>query len=155
MRVCVGGTFDRFHIGHQMLLRMALEIADEIYIGVTSDEMAHGEKHDVEPYKTRAENVIEFVRRSGFRGRVEVVPLYDRYGNAHFDDYDAIVVSEETRQIAEEINVIRAESGLPALKIIAVPIVRADDGGPVSSSRIRRGEIDRDGHAIRRQHPVG
>jgi inosine/xanthosine triphosphatase len=58
---------------------------------------------------------------------------------------DALIASEETRETAREINRIREESGLTPLEIHLVPLVMAEDSCPISSTRIRNGEIDSDG----------
>ena len=39
-KVCLGGTFDRIHIGHEKLLKMAFEVGEEVIIGLTSDTKA-------------------------------------------------------------------------------------------------------------------
>jgi inosine/xanthosine triphosphatase len=58
---------------------------------------------------------------------------------------DALIASEETKLAAEEINKMREESGLTPLEIHLAPLVMADDSCPISSTRIRNGEIDADG----------
>jgi pantetheine-phosphate adenylyltransferase len=37
-KVAVGGTFDKFHEGHRLLVEKAFQIGDKVLIGVTSDE---------------------------------------------------------------------------------------------------------------------
>ena len=61
----------------------------------------------------------------------------------------ALVASAETAKKGDEINVIRSRNGLPSLKIIAVEMIRAEDGNPISSSRIRAGEIDASGRMLK------
>ena len=36
----MGGTFDVFHKGHEVLIQMALEVSDQVLIGLTTDERA-------------------------------------------------------------------------------------------------------------------
>ena len=62
---------------------------------------------------------------------------------------DALVVSKETEQTAEKINKIAFEAGLQHLKIITVNMVPAENCSPISTTRIRKGEIDRNGHMIK------
>ncbi|MCG2735746.1 MAG: phosphopantetheine adenylyltransferase, partial [Candidatus Methanoperedenaceae archaeon] len=45
-------------------------------------------------------------------------------------------------------NTIRREKGMRALKIVLVDYVLADDGLPISSTRIKRGEIDANGRVL-------
>jgi len=58
---------------------------------------------------------------------------------------EAIIITEKTSYGAELINKLRKEKGLPLLVIIETAMVKAVDGGELSSSRIRKGEIDREG----------
>jgi pantetheine-phosphate adenylyltransferase len=59
------------------------------------------------------------------------------------------MASEETLLRASEINAIRFKKGLDKLTIVVIPIVLADDGKPISSDRISRGEIDREGRVLK------
>jgi pantetheine-phosphate adenylyltransferase len=76
------------------------------------------------------------------------VHLYDKYGPAIDGDYDAIVVTSETVGTAKEINTKRKENGKRPLGIVILPHILADDGKPISSTRILRNEIDGDGRII-------
>jgi pantetheine-phosphate adenylyltransferase len=77
--------------------------------------------------------------------------LDDPYGTTVTDEaFEAIVVSRETEPVAREINAIRRNRGFRELDIITIDMVNADDGIPISSTRIRRGEIDPMGHIIKR-----
>jgi inosine/xanthosine triphosphatase len=83
------------------------------------------------------------------------VKLEDPYGPAACGPYDAIAVSSETRPVAEQINRERKNIGLGPLAIIEIATVLAEDGLPVSSSRIRKGEMDREGQIRRLRVVVG
>ncbi|MBP3226044.1 MAG: pantetheine-phosphate adenylyltransferase, partial [Methanobrevibacter sp.] len=86
-----------------------------------------------------------FKDKSNFR----VVSLDDPFGTTIYEaDFDAIVVSEETEPTAVKINEIRLSKGMNPLDIIVVSFVLAEDGNPISSTRIRRGEIDKNGLII-------
>ncbi len=141
-KVAVGGTFDKFHDGHKKLLSTAFELGDQIEIGVTSDAFG-GLKGDIDSCKERMANLKSFFDdKSNFN----VVPLEDPFGTTIFeDDFDAIVVSKETEPNAEKINDIRLSKGMNALDIVVVSFVLAEDGNPISSTRIRRGEINKNG----------
>jgi len=78
---------------------------------------------------------------------VKLVKIDDSLGPTLSKDLliDAIVVSKDTKKGAEIINQERANLDLPPLKIFIAPSVGASDGKPISSERIRKGEIDRQG----------
>jgi len=70
------------------------------------------------------------------------VILEDPYGPTITDgDISAIVVSEETLPRALEINRIRRSHGLKPLDIVVVALMKDDDGRPLSSAKLRRGEL--------------
>ena len=130
-RVAVGGTFDKFHYGHRSLIAKAFEIGKSVEIGVTSNAFAGLKEGDIDP--------CDF----------HISRLDDAYGPTVVDpDFDAIVVSEETEPNALKINDIRVEKGMKPLDIVVVKFVLADDGIPISSTRIRKGEINKKGELI-------
>ena len=145
-KVAVGGTFDKFHDGHKKLLSTAFQIGNKVEIGVTSDEFG-GLKGDIDSCEERIGNLKSFFSdKSNFI----VIPLEDPYGTTIYDsDFDAIVVSEETEPTAVEINEIRVSKGMKPLDIVVVSFVLAYDGNPISSTRIRSGEINQNGNVIR------
>ena len=144
-KVAVGGTFDKFHDGHKKLLLTAFEIGDRVEIGVTSDAFG-GLKGDIDSCEERMRNLkLFFADKTDFT----IVPLEDPYGTTIYeDDFEAIVVSEETEPTAVEINNIRVSKGMKPLDIIVVSFVLAYDGNPISSTRIRSGEINQKGLII-------
>ena len=144
-KVAVGGTFDKFHDGHKKLLSTAFQLGDKIEIGVTSDAFG-GLKGDIDSCKVRMNNLKSFFSdKSNF----DVIPLNDPYGTTIYDaDFEAIVVSEETEPTAIEINNIRNSKGMKSLDIVVVSFVLAYDGNPISSTRIRCGEINNEGNFI-------
>ena len=144
-KVAVGGTFDKFHDGHKKLLSTAFEIGDNIEIGVTSDAFG-GLKGDIDSCKERMSNLKSFFSD---KYNFVVVPLEDPYGTTIYDaDFEAIVVTEETEPTAVEINEIRVSKGMNPLDIVVVSFVLAYDGNPISSTRIRSGEINQKGNFI-------
>ncbi len=145
-KVAVGGTFDKFHDGHKKLLSTAFEIGNEIEIGVTSDAFG-GLKGDIDSCKVRMDNLKSFFSdKSNFI----IVPLEDPYGTTIYDEnFEAIVVTEETEPTAVEINKIRSSKDMKPLDIVVVSFVLAYDGTPISSTRIRSGEINQSGNFIK------
>lgn len=150
MKVILGGTFGYLHIGHKALIKKALQIGDFIYVGLTTDEyvrsMKPGEK--LPSYKIRRAAIYRFMKPFG--KRFEISPLDDRFGPSISGDFDAIIVSSETLPTAIEINKRRAAAGLRKLSIVKIKNVLAEDSIPVSTTRILKGEIDRNGKVIER-----
>jgi len=152
--VGIGGTFDILHRGHKTLLRKALRIGDRVIVGLTSDRFVGQMKkaHEVHPYSVREGEIRRFLREEHALGRTEMVSIDDQYGPAATSsDMDALVISRETLPTAEEINRIRRGSGLPALELVIVEMILADDGKPISGRRIREGEITRTGRILERR----
>ena len=140
MRVCVGGTFDPLHRGHRALLEKAFEVGDHVLIGLTSDEMIKKTRK----YQIRKKELEDYLERKKFKN-FRIVEINDRYGPSIYANFDAIVVSPETEKIALEINRIRVKNGKKGLKIYVIPFVLADDKKTISSSRVKKGEIDIEG----------
>ncbi len=141
--VGVGGTFDILHRGHEALLKKAFEIGERVVIGLTSDETTNKK---VRPYRERKKVIKDFLNENKFLERCTIIELKDPLGPAADDRrMDAIVVSEETKFRADEINNIRRRKGFSPLKVVIIPLVLADDSKPISSTRIKKGNIDRNG----------
>lgn len=151
--VAVGGTFDVLHNGHKKLLRQAFAVGRKVVIGVTSDDFAKSlhKPHKVDPYVTRRVDLEHLLERWGALSRATIVPLHDRYGlTLDVSDIDALIVSRRTLKTAYEINAKRKAKGLKPLQIVPIELLLADDRRPISSTRIRRGKIDRHGRLVRR-----
>ncbi|MDD1639859.1 MAG: phosphopantetheine adenylyltransferase [Methanomicrobiales archaeon] len=152
MKVMVGGTFSPFHAGHRRLLERAFSLAGrdgQVVIGLTTDEFAGRKRHPVMPFADRRRTLAAFIGTLGDVGRWEIQPLVDRHGTAVEDDFDALVVSEETAAVAMEINRLRQERGRRKVDIHQIACVFAEDGRWISSTRILAGEIDPDGHVVK------
>jgi pantetheine-phosphate adenylyltransferase len=153
--VGVGGTFDELHKGHRVLLLKAFEIGDHVIIGLSSDEFIDrlGKPHVTAPYPERLRELKELLKERGLMERAEIIPIDDPSGGvlSPSSPIEALVVSLETEPTARELNDERKEIGLPALRIIVIDMVPSDNHLMISTTRIRRGEIDREGHVLARQ----
>ena len=151
-KVAVGGTFDELHRGHKALLDKAFEIGEKVVIGLSSDEFVTkmGKPHKTAPYNERRKELEAFLETSGLAEIAEIVPLNDPFGlTISGKGLEALVVSKETEKTADKINEKRQKAGLLPLEIVAVNMVPAENHTPISTTRIRSGEIDRNGHMLK------
>ncbi|MEM0058155.1 MAG: phosphopantetheine adenylyltransferase [Candidatus Bathyarchaeia archaeon] len=151
--VAVGGTFDELHKGHKALLLKAFEVGEQVLIGLCTDEFVAkmNKPHPVAPYSERLAELENFLKTHGLLERAKIIPLNDAYGvTLQRGCLEALVVSRETEPTAHKINVERAKLGLEPLHIIVIDMVPAENHVPISTTRIRRGEIDREGRLIKR-----
>ena len=147
-RAVIGGTFDTMHKGHKKIIDIGFTISKSVAIGLTSDSFANRFRISrVLSYSKREKTLREYLKR--FKKPFKIIKINDAYGFVTTGpDFDCIVVSEETLLRAEEINTIRFKKGLKKLNIIVVPLELAEDGKPVSSDRILKGEIDTEGRIL-------
>ena len=146
-RVATGGTFDHIHAGHRQLLEKSFEVGDEVIIGLTSDEfVARVGKKTEQNYDAREAELRRYVEKNFPGRRYLIAKLYDYFGPGIVDgDVEALVASPETSSRLELANRLRAEKGFPPLALVTIGWVSAEDGRPISSTRIRRGEVDTEG----------
>ncbi len=157
--VATGGTFDTIHRGHRALLDAAFDASEKVIIGLTSDAMLAGKGevgrgankkkgHAVHSYAERLAGLQEYIRRSHPGSAYMISGLDDDFGPAVLTgEVEALVASEETACKADKLNGMRLSRGLGPVETVVVGMVAAHDGGRISSSRIRNGEIDADGNA--------
>lgn len=151
-KVAVGGTFDELHKGHRALLGKAFEVGQYVVVGLTSDEFVAKMRkpHKTAPYTQRLAELSSYLDKSGFKGKFEVVALSDSYGlTLDRDGLDALVVSQETVKTGTIINQKRKEAGLAPLNIVEINLVPAENKKPISTTRIRANEIDKNGHLLK------
>jgi pantetheine-phosphate adenylyltransferase len=151
--VGVGGTFDELHKGHRALLMKAFEIGDVVIIGMSSDRFVKEmcKPHLTASYAQRLGEVTRFLNEHGLSHRVHVIPIDDVYGGVLLTDspIEALVVSRETEPTAKKINDRRKKLGLRQLQIVVIDMVPSENHALISTTRIRRGEIDLEGHVLR------
>lgn len=157
--VATGGTFDRFHKGHAALLETAFNLSEKVIIGVTSDWMVSREprvlREIVLPYDKRVGDLKAFLKKKGFLGREIIEKLNNVYGPTVVNGkVQAIVCTRETKKGAVVINKERSKIGKKRLEIIECPFITSVDHYHISSTRIRLGQIDREGQLLTRQ-PFG
>lgn len=151
-KVAVGGTFDELHRGHKVLLTKAFEIGERVLVGLSSDMLVKrmNKPHVTASYEERLSALEAFLADLGLWSRAEVVLLDDPYGSSIRDNsIQALVVSEETKPVAFMINERRVKAGLPLLKVITVNMVPSQNCTPISTTRIRKGEMDHEGRLLK------
>ena len=149
MDVALGGTFDPVHDGHRALFERAFELGD-VTVGLTSDDLApHTRRADrpIRPYDTRRDELQTELATCAqtYDREVRVRKLTEPTGIATEPQFDALVVSPETKTGGKRINELRRERDHDPLRIEVVDHVLAEDGDLISSTRIVRGEIDEHG----------
>lgn len=145
--VC-GGTFDLLHKGHRKFLQGVLGLSEKVLLGITSDKYISRFKNEqVEDFDVRKKAVLDFLESIGERDRVEIISIDLPEDPLLENKYqpEAIAVTPQTEKTAEEINKKRKDLSLPILEIEIIEMEKTEDGGLISSTRIRRGEINRDG----------
>ncbi len=149
--IVAGGTFDGLHKGHQHFLTNVFAKGARVTIGLTSEQYIRKYKRGkgIAAYSRRYNALTAWLRREGFAARATVIPLHDTFGPTLLpDEFDAIGVTHDNRHTAAEINRARQDRGMPALSVVEIDLVTAEDARPISSTRIRRGEIDGTGRLI-------
>ena len=147
--VVLGGTFDKFHLGHKKLLEKAFEVGKKVIIGIATEEIYKNKflSETIESFSERKKSVSEFLKKKDWLKRTKLISFSNFTGGADKEkNIDAVVVSNLTYPNALKINQLREKNKLPLLKVITINDVLADDGKLISSERIRAGEIDREGN---------
>jgi pantetheine-phosphate adenylyltransferase len=148
--VAMGGTFDMVHKGHLELLRGAFSISDKVIIGLTSDELAKRRgKNPENDYSKRYKTLDDAIRKNFPNSQYVIARLDNDFGPAVLEkEVEALVVSDETAPKGKVLNKLRAEKNSPPVEVIVIPLVLAKDGTRISTTRIKKSEIDSDGNIL-------
>jgi pantetheine-phosphate adenylyltransferase len=146
--VAMGGTFDIIHKGHLTLLSKAFLISSKVIIGLTSDELAEKRgKKTLNNYQKRFETLMSTIKTNFPNHAFQISKLDNDFGPAVLEEnVQALVVSDETGNQGEILNQLRAEKNLSSVKIVIVPMILAQDGDRISTTRIKNSEIDVEGN---------
>ena len=146
--VAMGGTFDVIHKGHITLLSEAFSISAKVIIGLTSDELALRKEKDLQnDYNKRLETLVKTIETKFPKMEFEISKLDNDFGPAVLEkEVQALVVSGETSDQGEILNQLRKQKNLPLVDVVIVPMVLAQDGLRISTTRIKNQEIDNDGN---------
>lgn len=147
-RVAVGGTFDRLHAGHRLLLAVAaLACTRTCYVGVTSDKLLTNKAnaHLLHTYEHRSFAAKDFLQAVRPSLTVELSALLDPAAPpkaATIPEITALVISRETVAGGAKVQQARRDRGITQpLDIILVDLVGASsqdaDAIKLSSSALR------------------
>ena len=178
-KVIVGGTFDMLHAGHKALLRKAFKLGEVTIGLTSDAMARKRERRKLEDFKHRKKELEDFiakeieedkssslpfaVAREGeetssllpprsareFKVGFKIVKIEDKFGPTLKEDFDYIVVSPATYPTATLINKARQKRNKKPIKIVKIEFVLAEDGKPISTTRILKGEIDRQGKLLK------
>lgn len=136
----MGGTFDHLHEGHKYLISTALSLSKKVVIGLTSESLLKNKEFfsKMQSYDERETAIISYISKISDISRVEIVKLKDPYGPPiHEEDYEGIIVSQETYKNALTINNMREKNGFKPMIIIVIPILKNSNNEKISSTIIR------------------
>ena len=145
--VVLGGTFDRLHAGHKLLLSAAaLCAARRVLVGVTDAPMLVNKTgaEVIEPLDLRNAMVTDFLTSVKPQLVVDSVGISDPFGPSIVEkSLSCIVVSQETLKGGQAVNKRRVQNGLDELAVVVIGLVEADEAqadasGKLSSSGLRR-----------------
>lgn len=150
-KAVLGGTFNEVHYGHLALILTGIRNSEHVIIGVTADDFVKSlrKNHPVRSFDERVRRLEEVLSSYGWLERCRIIPIEDPYGPTISDpEIELLVVSPMTYKKAVEINAIRVQKNLKPLDVAVCPLVVSDDGKPISSTRIAKGEIDITGRCL-------
>ena len=64
----VGGTFDRFHAGHKLLLSVAISRSKSVEIHVVNDTLASKKSNLIQSYEDRRNNILDWLNQKSHHG---------------------------------------------------------------------------------------
>ncbi|XP_019522629.1 PREDICTED: bifunctional coenzyme A synthase isoform X1 [Hipposideros armiger] len=146
-RGAVGGTFDRLHNAHKVLLSVACILAQEqLVVGVADKDLLKSKllPELLQPYAERVKHLSEFLVDIKPSLTFDIIPLLDPYGPAGSDpSLEFLVVSEETCRGGMAVNRFRLENDLEELALYQIQLLKdlcheENEEDKVSSSSFRQ-----------------
>ncbi|KAK3239936.1 hypothetical protein CYMTET_50169 [Cymbomonas tetramitiformis] len=148
----VGGTFDRLHAGHRLLLSAAALVTDgTLYVGIAGDELLakKSNKDLMQNFKEREQEATAFLQRVRPSLTISIRPLLDASPPlaSHMPEMEALIISKETLKGGEAIQSHRSSLGLQPITLVIVDVVgsaaQIAAGDKLSSSDLRQKDASR------------
>ena len=145
--------FDRFHIGHQVMIDRLSEMPDPIACVTGGEIVGQGLELEalIQPINVRKRKIREYIQKVKLDDVILVksITKFDELlsieGDATFVMYEGPCCTEiESGALSIRKDKMGVNDTIEYLKP-----VRAHDGGKLASARIRLGEIDREGRRLR------
>lgn len=144
----LGGTFDHLHAGHESFLRFALERSQKVVLGLVDGMLLEKKiyRSALQSYEDRKRALETFFHREGRKNDVTIIPLFDMCGVAtQLPTLEALFVTPRTLAGAKVVDDGRKQKHLSPLVTECFNMIPDQHGGFLSSTRIRLGQISRDG----------
>ena len=143
--VVLGGTFDRIHAGHKLLLAMSALCAQKrLLVGVSRGPLLDNKelKDLVHPIALRTRRLFRTLYSMRPSVAYQIVPIDDPFGPSITDpNLQCIVVSKETERGGQSVNKRRVEKGMNSIHVDVVDLVGpedSDEANKVSSTGLRK-----------------
>jgi len=152
----LAGTFDHLHLGHQEFIKTAVNQANSVSCGLTTNWINKNKASpfSIQSFQKRLKSVKKFFIRNNIWSKTTIFPLKNPFGAATSDlTMDAIAVTHDSLSGAKLVNQKRKLSNLKPLKILKIGLINASDQKKISSTRIRLGEITRKGFVYHQVFP--
>ncbi|WP_455464527.1 hypothetical protein [Candidatus Hodarchaeum mangrovi] len=139
----LGGTFDRFHNGHKLMLDVAAYFGKEIHLGLTGNSyLIMRPKHlnkIIQNYQARCDTILDYFKK--YKENILKITELSSLGMdqklASESSLEALIVSQETLKGALLINKNRIANKKSCLKILVIPFVLRENGSNESSTKLR------------------
>lgn len=148
----LAGTFDHLHKGHQQFIQTAAAYADWVFCGLTQSRHTQNKvfPQTIQSFPQRLSFLKKFLKQKRLELKTRIFPLKNTLEPAGSNPHlQALAATPDTLLGAQKVNQKRINNQLRPLEIIKIDLVKARDQNTISSTRIRAGEIDRQGRVYR------